>query len=85
MQIIAEQEKQRRGPYAGAITYFSYDGNLDSAIAIRTALLKDKRLFIQSGAGLVADSVPASEYQETLNKAGAMLKAVALSEGIPEL
>lgn len=85
MQIIAEQEAERRGPYAGAVTYFSYDGNLDSAIAIRTALLKDKRLYIQSGAGLVADSIPANEYQETLNKAGAMLKAVAMAEGIGEI
>lgn len=80
MQIIAEQEKQQRGPYAGAVAYFSYGGNLDSCIAIRTAVLKDKRLYIQSGAGLVADSVPENEYFETINKAKGMLKAVALSE-----
>lgn len=82
MQIIAEQEKEQRGPYAGAVTYFSYDGNLDSCIAIRTALIKDGRIYVQSGAGLVADSVPESEYQETLNKAGAMFKAVTLAESI---
>lgn len=80
MQIIAEQEKQQRGPYAGAVTYFGYDGNLDSCIAIRTALVKEGRLFVQSGAGLVADSVPQKEYMETLNKAGAMFKAVAMAE-----
>jgi len=77
MQIIAEQEPDQRGPYAGAVCYFSYDGNLDSCIVLRTALIKDGKIFIQSGAGLVADSVPASEYQETLNKAKGMLKAVA--------
>jgi anthranilate synthase component 1 len=80
MQIIAEQEKQQRGPYAGAVCYFSYDGNLDSCIAIRTALVKDKKIFIQSGAGLVADSVPQNEYEETINKAKGMLKAVAMAE-----
>ncbi|MGA2052929.1 MAG: chorismate-binding protein, partial [Opitutales bacterium] len=80
MQIIAELEKTMRGIYAGALGYFSFDGNLDCCILIRTALLKDGRLHIQSGAGLVADSVPASEYVETLNKARAMLKAVARSE-----
>lgn len=83
MQIIAEQESEQRGPYAGALCYFSYDGNVDSCIAIRTALIKDGRIFIQSGAGLVADSVPASEYLETVNKARAMFKAVALAEAMP--
>ena len=82
MQIIAEKEKEQRGPYAGAVTYLSYDGNLDSCIAIRTALVKDGRLYIQSGAGLVADSVPENEYMETLNKAGAMLKAVAMARSL---
>lgn len=79
MQIISELEGQQRGVYGGALGYFSYDGNLDSCIAIRTALLKDGKIYIQSGAGLVADSVPASEYDETVNKAKGMLKAVALS------
>ncbi len=80
MQIIAEQERQQRGPYAGAVCYFSFDGNLDSCIAIRTALLKGKRLYIQSGAGIVADSRAEAEYQETINKAQGMLKAVAMAE-----
>lgn len=82
MQIISEMEKEKRGPYAGALTYFSYDGNLDSAICIRTALLQNGSLYVQSGAGLVADSVPTSEYMETVNKAKGMLKAVALAEGM---
>lgn len=84
MQIIAEQEQEQRGPYAGAICYFSYDGNLDSCIAIRTALIKDDTIYIQSGAGLVADSVPRNEYEETVNKAKGMLKAVAMAERFPE-
>lgn len=79
MQIISELEGSRRGLYAGALGYFGYDGDLDSCIAIRTALLKDGKIYIQSGAGLVADSVPANEYEETVNKARAMLKAVKLS------
>jgi len=82
MQIIAEQETEQRGPYAGAVCYFSFDGNLDSCIAIRTALLKDQMLYIQSGAGLVAYSDPASEYRETVNKAKGMLNAVALAEAL---
>lgn len=85
MQIIAECEKLARGIYAGALGYFSYDGNLDCCILIRTALLKEGKLYIQSGAGLVADSVPAAEYTETLNKARAMLKAVARSEQFTKL
>jgi len=85
MQIIAAEEKQQRGPYAGAVTYLGYDGNLDSCIAIRTALIKDGRIYVQSGAGLVADSVPANEYTETLNKAGAMFKAVAMAQSLQAL
>ena len=80
MQIIAEQEKEQRGPYAGAVCYFSYDGNLDSCIAIRTATIKDGTIHVQSGAGLVADSKPDAEYQETVNKASGMLKAIDLAE-----
>lgn len=82
MQIIADQEKEQRGPYAGALCYFSYDGNLDSCIAIRTALLSNGTLHLQAGAGLVADSVPESEFQETINKAKGMLKAVAMAGDI---
>ncbi len=80
MQIIAEKEPVRRGFYAGALGYFGYDGNTDSCIMLRTALLKDGQIHIQAGGGVVADSDPAAEYQETVNKASALLKAVALSE-----
>ncbi|AWT60856.1 MAG: Anthranilate synthase component 1 [Candidatus Moanabacter tarae] len=80
MQIISELERQQRGPYAGAVSYFSYDGNLDSCIALRTALLKDNTVYIQSGAGLVADSEPYLEFQETLNKAKAMFSAVKMAK-----
>jgi anthranilate synthase component 1 len=80
MQIICELEASCRGIYAGALGYFGYEGNHDSCIGIRTALIKDGRIFIQSGAGLVADSVPANEFMETVNKARAMLTAVALAE-----
>ena len=80
MQIISELEKQKRGLYAGAIGYFGYNGNLDTCIVIRTIVMKGKKVFISAGAGIVADSNPESEYQETLNKARAMLKAVDLAE-----
>jgi anthranilate synthase component 1 len=80
MQIIAQYEPSQRGFYAGALGYFGYDGNSDTCIMLRTALLKDGQIHIQSGAGVVADSVPASEYQETVSKASALLKAVAMAE-----
>jgi len=80
MQIIAQKEGTTRGPYSGALGYFSYDGNHDSCIAIRSALIRDGEVFVQSGAGLVADSVPAGEFEETVNKARGLLKAVAISE-----
>jgi anthranilate synthase component 1 len=79
MQIIAEKEPVQRGFYAGALGYFGYDGNLDSCITLRTALLRDGLVHIQAGGGVVADSDPASEYQETINKAGALLKAVEIA------
>jgi anthranilate synthase component 1 len=82
MQIIAEQEPLQRGFYAGALGYFSYDGNLDSCITLRTALVKRGQVHIQAGAGIVADSVPATEYQECVNKASALLKAVAIAENL---
>ncbi len=78
-QIIAEKESVQRGFYAGALGYFSYDGNLDSCITLRTALLKDGVLYIQAGGGVVADSDPAAEYMETVNKAGALLKAAEIA------
>jgi anthranilate synthase component 1 len=80
MQIIAQYELTQRGFYAGALGYFGYDGNMDTCIMLRTAFLKDGQIHIQAGAGVVADSVPASEYQETISKASALLKAVAMAE-----
>ncbi len=80
MQIIAAGENLQRGFYAGALGYFGYDGNLDSCITLRTALVKDGKVFIQAGGGIVADSVPALEYQESINKASALLKAVAIAQ-----
>jgi anthranilate synthase component 1 len=80
MQLIAEKEGTQRGSYAGALGYFSYDGNLDSCITLRTALVKDSKVHIQAGAGIVADSVPAAEYQETINKASALFKAISLAD-----
>ncbi len=80
LQIISELEQSRRGIYGGAIGYFGFGGSHDSCIGIRTALLKDGKIFIQSGAGVVADSIPESEFQETVNKAKAILKAVTLAE-----
>ncbi len=80
MQIIAANEPSQRGFYAGALGYFGYDGNLDSCIMLRTSLIKDGRLHIQAGAGVVADSIPVLEYQETINKASALFKAAAMAE-----
>ena len=80
MQIIAQYEPSQRGIYAGALGYFGYDGNSDTCIMLRTALLKDGQIHIQAGAGIVADSVPASEYQETVSKASALFEAVAMAE-----
>jgi anthranilate synthase component 1 len=80
MQIIAQSEPSQRGIYAGALGYFGYDGNMDTCIMLRTALLKDGKIHIQAGAGIVADSIPAAEYQETIGKASALFKAVAMAE-----
>ncbi|MBI3083409.1 MAG: anthranilate synthase component I [Candidatus Omnitrophica bacterium] len=80
MEIIASLERYDRGPYAGAVGYFSFSGNLDTCITIRTILIKDRRAYIQAGAGIVADSQPEREYQETLSKAQGMLKAIELAE-----
>ena len=81
MQIIAELEQTARGPYGGCVGYFSFNGNLDCCITIRTALIKEGRAYVQAGGGWVNDSAPEAEFQETVNKAKAMLKAVAMAEG----
>jgi anthranilate synthase component I len=82
MEIIDEFEPHRRGPYAGAVGYLDYSGNMDTCIALRTIVIQGSKAYIQAGAGLVADSVPASEYQETLNKARGLLKAIEIAEGM---
>jgi anthranilate synthase component I len=80
MQIISELEQTQRGPYGGCVGYFSFNGNLDTCITIRTALLKDGKAYVQAGGGWVTDSVPETEFEETVNKSKAMLKAIALAE-----
>jgi anthranilate synthase component 1 len=80
MEIIAELEREQRGPYAGAVGYFDFSGNLDTAITIRTIIIKNNTAYIQAGAGIVADSVPEREYQESLNKAQALLAAIDQAE-----
>jgi len=80
MEIIDELENTRRGSYAGAVGYFSFSGNMDTCINIRTILVKGKDAFIQVGAGIVADSVPSREYHETVNKAKAMIRAIEIAE-----
>lgn len=82
MEIINEYELTKRGVYSGAVGYISWDGNMDTAIAIRTAVIKDEKLYIQAGAGIVYDSVPEHEWIETNNKAGAMTKAAKLASSI---
>lgn len=82
MQIVSELEKTRRGCYAGAIGYFGFDGNVDSCIALRCAVLKNGKAYFQAGAGIVADSNPHSEYEETINKARAMTKALSMATRI---
>jgi len=80
MEIIDELEPVKRGVYGGAVGYISWSGDMDTAIAIRTAVIKNETLYIQAGAGIVADSVPALEWKETLNKARAMLRAAAMAK-----
>ena len=79
MEIIDELEPTRRGPYAGATGYYGIDGRLDTCITLRTALLKDNRAYFQAGGGVVADSVPSLEYEETRNKAGAIVRALEVA------
>jgi anthranilate synthase component 1 len=85
MEIIAELEPHRRGPYAGSAGYFDYSGDLDTAITIRTALVHEGMVYIQAGGGIVADSDPAAEWQETMHKAGGMLRAVEVAEHLAEM
>ena len=80
MQIIAELEKARRGFYGGIVGYFGFDDSHDSCIAIRSMVLKGGKAYLQTGAGIVADSDPASEYQECVNKANAMLEAIGRAD-----
>ena len=80
MEIIDELEPHRRGPYAGAVGYIDYSGNMDTCIALRTIVIQGQRAYVQAGAGIVADSVPQKEYQETLNKARGLLKAIEVTE-----
>jgi anthranilate synthase component 1 len=79
MQLISDLEKRKRGCYAGAVGYFGFDGNLDSCIALRSVVLKNGKAYVQAGAGIVADSVPAAEYDETENKAAAMMQALSMA------
>jgi anthranilate synthase component 1 len=81
MEIIDELEPTRRGLYGGAVGYVSFSGNLDTCITIRTIVVDGDRAYIQAGAGIVADSDPAAEYEETVNKAKGMLAAVEMAEG----
>ena len=80
MEIIEELEPTRRGPYAGAVGYVGFSGNMDMCINIRTVVIKGRQAYIQAGAGIVADSIPEHEYEETCNKARAMMKAIELAE-----
>jgi len=80
MEIISDLESDHRGPYAGAVGYFGHNGDLDMCITIRTIVMVDDRYYVQAGAGIVADSDPGREYEETLNKARALMKAVTIAE-----
>jgi anthranilate synthase component 1 len=80
MEIIDEIEPHKRGPYAGAVGYFDFTGNMDTCIALRTLVMRGGKAWVQVGAGIVADSVPSLEYEETLNKARGLLKAISIAE-----
>jgi len=84
MQIIDEQEPTKRGPYGGAIGYFDFFGNINTCITIRTILLKGQNAYIQAGAGIVADSIPEREFDETVNKAKGMMRAIEIAESMKE-
>ena len=82
MEIIAEVEGEKRGPYGGAVGYFSFSGNMDTALVLRTGIYKDGVMYIQAGGGVVADSIAEDEYMETRHKSGALLRAIDLAEGL---
>jgi anthranilate synthase component 1 len=84
MQLIAAAERERRGLYGGAVGYLGYDGNLDTAITIRSAVLRDGQAHVHTGAGIVAGSVPEREFEETEHKAAALRRAIELAAGIPD-
>ena len=84
MQLIAAAEGECRGLYGGAVGYLGYDGNLDTAITIRSAVLKDGQAHVHTGAGIVAGSVPEREFEETEHKAAALRRAIELAAGVPE-
>ena len=81
MEIIDELEPERRGPYGGAVGYFGFSGNMDTCITIRTIVMKGDRVYLQAGAGIVADSDPAHEFEETGNKLQALSQALLIAEG----
>jgi anthranilate synthase component 1 len=85
MQIIDEFEPTRRGCYAGAVGYLDFAGNMDTCIALRTVVYLDGKAHVQAGGGIVADSVPENEYEESLNKARALLKSIEIAEKHPPL
>src|SRR5947209_4452189 len=80
MQVIDEVEPQRRGPYAGAVGYIDFTGNMDTCIALRTLVLVGQTAYVQAGGGVVYDSVPGDEYEETVNKASGLLKAIEIAQ-----
>src|SRR4029079_12280123 len=80
MEIIDELERHRRGPYAGAVGYVDFTGNMDTCIALRTMVMQGQTVYVQAGAGIVADSVPSAEYHETLSKAKGLLKAIDVAQ-----
>jgi anthranilate synthase component 1 len=80
MQIIDKMEPTKRGPYAGAVGYIDFTGNMDTCIALRTLVIQGQTAYIQAGGGIVYDSVPSAEYEETLNKARVLLKALQIAE-----
>ncbi len=81
MEIIAEIEGEKRGPYGGAVGYFSFSGNMDTALVLRTGIYKDGLMYVQAGGGVVADSIAEDEYEETKHKAGALMRAIDVAEG----